>query len=322
MSTLSLKKLDSPFVAEKDKMNDLAFRIQSAAGLNPQEIFPRQQTPVIESRVSPVQLSVEFGVTSRSIEAPVRREEKTEFIEETTPSDAVSDAYQVEVKPNVAEDKPELEVKQTQTTSVDLIDVESSEVQEKDKTVEIDVPSPAIPDKVEVPTNAENQQEVVESSTIQIKERENLHKVNTRQEQTVSRDNTQPSFQIPWASLLGLVATAVAVFGAYWVWMNIQKPASVEDVVHNVSNQTRVIEQQPRIEPVVSSPAPKQPELVELTQEQELLSSLLERKSYTQLGYLDFVASDEPSKVSMVELEKKGFIVLELEDDLFEPIRL
>ena len=52
MTTLNSKKLDSPYQAEKDKMNDLAFRIQSAAGLNPQDIFRRKQIPVIEKRVS------------------------------------------------------------------------------------------------------------------------------------------------------------------------------------------------------------------------------------------------------------------------------
>lgn len=53
-----------------------------------------------------------------------------------------------------------------------------------------------------------------------------------------------------------------------------------------------------------------------------MLNAVLTNKPENQIGYLDFVASDEPSRISMVELEKRGLIVLELEDHLFDPIRL
>ena len=325
MTTLSLKKLDSPYLAEKDKMNDLAFRIQSAAGLNPQEIFPRQHTPVIENRVTPVQLSVEFGVANRSIQAPAKEERKTEQLDERTSSYTDSTVHKIEAKDPVVEDKPEFEIEQKETFQPDLRETEISDLPSTESTIERDVPSPAIPNRAEEPANVEKKTEAVELDEAENKASEVVNKANIQQEQPSRKDNiieNQSSFQFPWASLLGLVATAVAVFGAYWVWTNIQKPTSVEDVVHNVSNRTPVINKQSTIQPVKTNTTPKQPERVELTEEHELLSALLVDKSLNQTEYLDFVASDEPSKVSMVELEKRGFIVLELEDDLFDPVRL
>lgn len=325
MDTLNLKKLDSPYLAGKDKMNDLAFRIQSAAGLNPQEIFPRQHTPVIENRVSPVQLSVEFGVANRSIQAPANEEKSKNQLNVAVSSYTDKAVNKIEVKDNIVEDKPEFKVEQKEIIKPDLTETEISELPSTKSTIERDVPSPAIPNRIEEPAKVGNKTEAVEPEEAENKASEVVNKVNIQHEQPTRKDHTlenQSSFQFPWASLLGLVATAVAVFGAYWVWTNIQKPTSVEDVVHNVSNQTPIGKRQSIVQPVTTNSTPKQPEMVELTTEHELLSALLVNKPNNQSEYLDFVASDEPSKVSMVELEKKGFIVLELEDDLFDPIRL
>jgi len=325
MTTLKSKKLDSPYQAEKDKMNDLAFRIQSAAGLNPQEIFPRKQIPVIENRVSPVQLSVEFGVSNRSLEAPVRKEKNTDQVNEPVSLKTESTNYQTTVQDNVVEDKLNYEVKQLNTTQKDAIEVESSEITSTDLTGEHDIPSPVIPEIKDETTKTEITPVVVESEVAEDEEPKVNSKVDTQHERPAKEENKieqQTSFQFPWASILGLVATAVAVFGAYWVWNNIQKPASVEDVVQNVSNQTRLAEEKANIKPVVNTPQPEQLEFYELTEEHEVLNAVLSNNTENKIGYLDFVASEEPSKISMVELEKKGFIVLELEDHLFDPIRL
>lgn len=325
MTTLNSKKLDSPYQAEKDKMNDLAFRIQSAAGLNPQEIFPRKEIPVIENRVSPVQLSVEFGVSNRSLEAPVRKEKNTDQVNEPVSLKTESTDYQTTVQDNVVEDKLNYEVKQLKTTQQDAIEVESSEITSTDLTGELDIPSPVIPEVKDETTKTEITPVVVESEVAEDEEPKVNSKVDTQHERPAKEENKieqQTSFQFPWASILGLVATAVAVFGAYWVWNNIQKPASVEDVVQNVSNQTRLAEEKANIEPVVNTPQPEQLEFYELTEEHEVLNAVLSNNTENKIGYLDFVASEEPSKTSMVELEKKGFIVLELEDHLFDPIRL
>lgn len=325
MTTLNSKKLDSPYQAEKDKMNDLAFRIQSAAGLNPQEIFPRKQIPVIENRVSPVQLSVEFGVSNRSLEAPVRKEKNTDQVNEPVSLKTESTNYQTTVQDNVVEDKLNYEVKQLNTTQKDATEVESSEITSTDLTGELDIPSPVIPEIKDETTKTEITPVVVESEVAEDEEPKVKSKVDTQHERPAKEENKkeeQTSFQFPWASILGLVATAVAVFGAYWVWNNIQKPASVEDVVQNVSNQTRLAEEKANIKPVVNTPQPEQLEFYELTEEHEVLNAVLSNNTENKIGYLDFVAAEEPSKISMVELEKKGFIVLELEDHLFDPIRL
>jgi hypothetical protein len=325
MTTLNSKKLDSPYQAEKDKMNDLAFRIQSAAGLNPQEIFPRKEIPVIENRVSPVQLSVEFGVSNRSLEAPVRKEKNTDQVNEPVSLKTESTDYQTTVQDNVVEDKLNYEVKQLKTTQKDATEVESSKITSTDLTGELDIPSPVIPEVKDETTKTEITPVVVESEVAEDEEPKVNSKVDTQHERPAKEENKieqQTSFQFPWASILGLVATAVAVFGAYWVWNNIQKPASVEDVVQNVSNQTRLAEEKENIKKVVNTPQPEQLEFYELTEEHEVLNALLSNNTENKIGYLDFVASEEPSKISMVELEKKGFIVLELEDHLFDPIRL
>jgi len=325
MTTLNSKKLDSPYQAEKDKMNDLAFRIQSAAGLNPQEIFPRKEIPVIENRVSPVQLSVEFGVSNRSLEAPVRKEKNIDQVNEPVSLKTESTDYQTTVQDNVVEDKLNYEVKQLKTTQKDATEVESSKITSTDLTGELDIPSPVIPEVKDETTKTEITPVVVESEVAEDEEPKVNSKVDTQHERPAKEENKieqQTSFQFPWASILGLVATAVAVFGAYWVWNNIQKPASVEDVVQNVSNQTRLAEEKANIKPVVNTPQPEQLEFYELTEEHEVLNAVLSNNTENKIGYLDFVASEEPSKTSMVELEKKGFIVLELEDHLFDPIRL
>ncbi|MDG1747739.1 MAG: hypothetical protein P8I77_07965 [Bacteroidia bacterium] len=325
MTTLNSKKLDSPYQAEKDKMNDLAFRIQSAAGLNPQEIFPRKQIPVIENRVSPVQLSVEFGVSNRSLEAPVCMEKNTDMVNEPVSLKTESTDYQTTVQDNVVEDKLNYEVKQLETIQKDATEVESSEITSTDLTGELDIPSPVIPEVKDETTKTEITPVVVESELAEDEEPKVISKVDTQHERPAKEENKieqQTSFQFPWASILGLVATAVAVFGAYWVWNNIQKPASVEDVVQNVSNQTRLAEEKANIKPVVNTLQPEQLEFYELTEEHEVLNAVLSNNTENKIGYLDFVASEEPSKISMVELEKKGFIVLELEDHLFDPIRL
>lgn len=325
MTTLNSKKLDSPYQAEKDKMNDLAFRIQSAAGLNPQEIFPRKEIPVIENRVSPVQLSVEFGVSNRSLEAPVRKEKNIDQVNEPVSLKTESTDYQTTVQDNVVEDKLNYEVKQLKTTQKDATEVESSKITSTDLTGELDIPSPVIPEVKDETTKTEITPVVVESEVAEDEEPKVNSKVDTQHERPAKEENKieqQTSFQFPWASILGLVATAVAVFGAYWVWNNIQKPASVEDVVQNVSNQTRLAEEKANIKPVVNTPQPEQLEFYELTEEHEVLNAVLSNNTENKIGYLDFVASEEPSKISMVELEKKGFIVLELEDHLFDPIRL
>ena len=325
MTTLNSKKLDSPYQAEKDKMNDLAFRIQSAAGLNPQEIFPRKQIPVIENRVSPVQLSVEFGVSNRSIEAPVRKEKNTDQVNEPVSLKTESTDYQTKVQDNVVEDKLNYEVKQLNTTQKDATEAESSEIISTDLTGELDIPSPVIPEIKDETRKTEITPVAVEPEVAEDEEPKVNSKVDTQHERPAKEENKieeQTSFQFPWASILGLVATAVAVFGAYWVWNNIQKPASVEDVVQNVSNQTRLAEEKANIKPVVNTPQPEQLEFYELTEEHEVLNAVLSNNTENKIGYLDFVASEESSKISMVELEKKGFIVLELEDHLFDPIRL
>lgn len=325
MTTLNSKKLDSPYAAEKDKMADLAFRIQSEAGLNPQEIFPRKYIPVLENRVLPVQLSVEFGTSNRSLEAPVRMKKITDEVNESASLETENTDNKTQIQDNVVEDKINYEVKQLKTAQTVATEEETSEISSTDLTGELDIPSPAIPDIKDEVTQVESTPVALEQEVIEDKEQEVNSKVNTQQERPAKEKNKiekSTSYQFPWASISGLVATAVAVFGAYWVWNNIQKPASVEDVVQNVSNQTRVTEEKANIKPVVNTPQPDKLEFYELTEEHEILNAVLSNDTENKIEYLDFVASDEPSKISMVELEKRGSIVLELEDHLFDPIRL
>lgn len=261
MMTQYLKKLDSPYSAEKDKMNDLAFRIQSAAGLNPEEIFPRQHISVIENKISPVQLSVEFGVSNRSIETPIRKEKSIEQVNEPVSLKTESTDYKIAVQDNFIVDKPNYEVKQLKTTQTNLTEAENSEIPTTDFRVERDILSPAIPESKDETAIVENKPVAVEQELVEDKRPKIKSKPEIQQEQPAREDNkleNQSSFHFPWASILGLVATAAAVFCAYWIWTNIQKPASVEDVVQNVSNQTRIAEEKTNIKPVVNIPQPEQ----------------------------------------------------------------
>lgn len=306
MATLESKKLKSPYAPSKEKMNDIAHRIQSNVGVAAQEIFTIRQTSFIEQKKSPVQLSVEFGAPTAKISAP---EPVQPQIEEENQS-----IYKREITTQPQKEAslvPSNKYVETETKEIipDTVDKELN-VTEKDALTP-QISQRPVPPAYKIATkNSQVQDDHNEIPTDE-------YSVN---ESEAAKSSTR-SVQIPWGSILGFAATAMAVVGAWWVWNNIQKPTSVEDVVQTVSDQSSTattIQSSESIENEITI----EPKLVELPEEYRSLNNLLSQQESIQGAYLDFSGSSEPSKINMVKLEKKGMIVLELEDDLFNPLRL
>ena len=306
MATLESKKLKSPYAPSKEKMNDIAYRIQSNVGVAAQEIFTVRQTSFIEQKKSPVQLSVEFGMPTAKIAAPEPVQTSVKEVKRAVDEDEHITQTDNELSPVTSENELDTEIKEIIPVTVD---------KELDAT-ESDALTPQLPQRPVPPAYK------IATKNPQVQEDDNEtladeHSVN----EPVAAKSGSRSLQIPWGSILGFVATAVAVVGAWWVWNNIQKPSSVEDVVQAVSDQSRTATTIQSSE-ITENEIPTKPELVELPEEYQSLNNLLSQQESRQGAYLDFSGSTEPSKISMVKLEKKGMIVLELEDDLFNPLRL
>lgn len=306
MATLESKKLKSPYAPSKEKMNDIAYRIQSNVGIAAQEIFTVRQTSFIEQKKSPVQLSVEFGAPTAKIAAPESVRTRVKEVKQAV--DEVVQNTQLENETSPIPSQNELD-SETKEIVLDTVDKKLNLTESDALTTQI--PQRPIPPAYKIATNNAQVQESDNGSPA------DEHSVN--EQEAVSSGAW--SVQIPWGSILGFVATAMAVVGAWWVWDNIQKPSSVEDVVQTVSDQTRTATTIQPSESAVNE-IPTKPALVELPAEYRSLNSLLSQQELNQVTYLDFTGSSEPSKISMVKLEKKGMIVLELEDDLFNPLRL
>lgn len=121
--------------------------------------------------------------------------------------------------------------------------------------------------------------------------------------------------RLPWASILGIVASMAAIASAWWVWTLIQTPVSIEQVVEN----TRVTAPAAPVA-VVTPKANTDIEITELSELQQLvldeLWSTAETESVSSLPH--FTQMNERSKLSMVVLENNGLLVMEMEDEVFE----
>lgn len=306
MATLESKKLKSPYAPSKEKMNDIAYRIQSNVGVSAQEVFTIRQTSFIEQKKSPVQLSVEFGATTAKIAAPESVQPPIEEENQSVYEREITTQPQKEASP-----VPSNKYVETEITEIipDTVDKGLSATENDALTPQI--PQRPVPPVYKIATN---------NSQVQEDYNETPTDEDSLNESEAAKSGVR-SVQIPWASILGFVATAMAVVGAWWVWNNIQKPSSVEDVVQTVSDQNStatIIESSESTKNEITI----EPKLVELPEEYRSLNNLLSQQESMQGTYLDFSGSSEPSKINMVKLEKKGMIVLELEDDLFNPLRL
>ena len=137
----------------------------------------------------------------------------------------------------------------------------------------------------------------------------------------VAASNTEPEKEgLPWASILGVVASLAAIATAWWVWSLIQAPMSVEQMAES-SRQIPVTQV---VEPVpVAAATDNSVSFDNLPAEAQIIADVME-EGEVGVGSMQtpklshFTQMDEQSKVSMVELENKGLLIMELEDEIFE----
>jgi hypothetical protein len=299
---IEFSKIKSPFHPEHDHMSDLAMRIQRKVGIEAQELFekPELKEPVIPR--NPVQLSVEFG-NSYVAESP-----EDTYIE----SEAIEQTEQTEIA--------ELEASP--------VFIESPVINHLETPVE--VKSPAI-DHLETPVEVKSPEEIeaeqIRSAEVERKRAEAAARYAALLDESradfvpVANSNSETEKQgLPWASILGVVASLAAIATAWWVWSLIQAPMSVEQMAES-SRQISV--SQPVAPVAVASVADNSVSFDDLPAETQIIADVMEegeveRASGKVTTLTHFTQMDEQSKVSMVELENKGLLIMELEDEIFE----
>ena len=288
-------------------MSDLAARIQRKVGIEAQELFekPELKEPVIPR--NPVQLSVEFGNSFVSesmedtyIETDVQPEEKE--VENTDIREPLESTV-----PSIEEPRNEL---------IETEFIENVRVEEKSPLKQTD-------ETIDEPTAEELEAEKVRSAEVERKRAEAAARYAALLDESradyIPVSNQVPEKEtkgLPWASILGVVASFAAIASAWWVWSLIQAPMSIEQVAEKsrMSSTPAVA--------VANSPVIKKEktiELGELSLGSQIVADMIlnENKLTASIAFPHFTEMDEQSKVSMVELENNGLILMELEDEIY-----
>ena len=313
---IEFSKIKSPFHPEHDHMSDLAMRIQRKVGIEAQELFekPELKEPVIPR--NPVQLSVEFG-NSYVAESPEDTYIESEAIEQTEQTEIA----ELEASPAFIE-SPVIDLLETP------VEVKSPVIDLLETPVE--VKSPAI-DQLETPVEVKSPEEIeaeqIRSAEVERKRAEAAARYAALLDESradfvpVANSNSETEKQgLPWASILGVVASLAAIATAWWVWSLIQAPMSVEQMAES-SRQISV--SQPVAPVAVASVADNSVSFDDLPAETQIIADVMEegeveRATGKVTKLTHFTQMDEQSKVSMVELENKGLLIMELEDEIFE----
>jgi hypothetical protein len=304
---IEFSKIKSPFQSDRNHMSELALRIQRKVGLDAQEVFeyPELKEPLIPR--NPVQLSVEFG-NSYVSESP----EKT-FIE----SPEIKNVEPVVAEPtNQSWDVPSIEFK----TIPQEIEIHT----EPETTQSI----PAPMEEEEVVLSAEEiALEKSRSAEVERKRAEAAARYAALVDEsrsdyiapTTQKDSKSES-QLPWAAILGLVASIAAIATAWWVWSVIQAPITIEQVAENsrrnVSDALPIaVSVVPEETGLLTESLPFDSQLiVEMMDEGEAVSPVTPMTHFSKMN--------DQSKISMVELENNGLLIMDLEDQFFEETQL
>ncbi len=331
---IEFSKIKSPFHPDHDHMSDLAMRIQRKVGIEAQELFekPELKEPVIPR--NPVQLSVEFG-NSYVAESPEDTYIESEAIEQT----AETEIAEQEAASSELEESKALEEATIDSSLADVRESELQSIQEKDERArfnqnsqqnEVLIESPnnlplQTPEEVKSPEEIES--EKIRSAEVERKRAEAAARYAALLDESradyvpVAASNTEPEKEgLPWASILGVVASLAAIATAWWVWSLIQAPMSVEQMAES-SRQIPVTQV---VEPVpVAAATDNSVSFDNLPAEAQIIADVME-EGEVGVGSMQtpklshFTQMDEQSKVSMVELENKGLLIMELEDEIFE----
>jgi len=304
---IEFSKIRTPFHPDHQQMSDLAARIQRKVGIEAQELFekPELKEPVIPR--NPVQLSVEFGNSFVSesmedtyIETDVQPEEKE--VENTDIREPLESTV-----PSIEEPRNEL---------IETEFIENVRVEEKSPLKQTD-------ETIDEPTAEELEAEKVRSAEVERKRAEAAARYAALLDESradyIPVSNQVPEKEtkgLPWASILGVVASFAAIASAWWVWSLIQAPMSIEQVAEKsrMSSTPAVA--------VANSPVIKKEktiELGELSLGSQIVADMIlnENKLTASIAFPHFTEMDEQSKVSMVELENNGLILMELEDEIY-----
>jgi hypothetical protein len=119
---------------------------------------------------------------------------------------------------------------------------------------------------------------------------------------------------------LGLVASIAAIATAWWVWSVIQAPITIEQVAENsrrnVSDALPIaVSVVPEETGLLTESLPFDSQLiVEMMEEGEAVSPVTPMTHFSKMN--------DQSKISMVELENNGLLIMDLEGQFFEETQL
>lgn len=333
---LETKKIKSPFKPDSNYMSDLAARVQSKVGIENKEIFRKDKSVKIPSkRKDALQLTVEFGfplTTEKTIAEP-KVEEVINVVEET-----IEEVVEIPLRINeIVESKPVFESFpytgiELRKSSLPVIEKNTEIVEEfaeVEKTIEEEVNNSEIDVVEEIEYNSneldllheemEKKQQSVK--TIEVQKNDTLSSAASTQTHS---DNTseKTSWSIPWASIFGAAASVVAVAAAWFVWNIIQKPMAIDDWADQNVVSTKVIQEPAVTIPVAEEKIEKEFQEPSLDSDLGLVYDLIVEDDIPMHRNINFQALSEQGRISSVELEKEGLMVLELEDVIFDEIVL
>ena len=304
---IEFSKIRTPFHPDHQQMSDLAARIQRKVGIEAQELFekPELKEPVIPR--NPVQLSVEFGNSFVS-------ESMEDTYIETDVQPEVKEVENTDIREPLESTVPSIEEPRNELIETEFI--ENVRVEEKSPLKQTD-------ETIDEPTAEELEAEKVRSAEVERKRAEAAARYAALLDESradyIPVSNQVPEKEtkgLPWASILGVVASFAAIASAWWVWSLIQAPMSIEQVAEKsrMSSTPAVA--------VANSPVIKKEktiELGELSLGSQIVADMIlnENKLTASIAFPHFTEMDEQSKVSMVELENNGLILMELEDEIY-----
>ncbi len=336
---LETKKIKSPFKPDAKYLSELASRVQSKVGIDNKEIFKQDKSVKIPSkRKESLQLTVEFGFPLKSEKnqkydrSEISTEEHIEVvIEDITPvGDICVVQAEVEKKPQIHSDFPFMGISLRrvdlpnkhliiESKGIDEV-IESSQLRTNQEEVSIE--------EIEYDSNElDLLHEQMEKSLLRVaqtREVQNEEVLTDIKSSSITEDNSEgPSWSIPWASIFGIAASIVAVAAAWFVWNIIKKPMAIDDWAdQNVVKTNKV---QINVVPAANSTDKETVEEFEapsLDTDLGLVYDLVVEEDIPLHRNINFQELSEQGKVSSVELEKEGLLVLELEDDIFDEVVL
>jgi len=332
---LETKKIKSPFKPDAKYLSDLASRVQSKVGIDNKEIFKQDKSVKIPSkRKEALQLTVEFGFPLKS--------EKNQDLNTTEPKAEVQvepiKAVSEDVLPPIAISSDQNETTITLPKYIEFpysgivlrkFDLPKQEAKiEVEEVIEVDTVEASTLDEIEYDSNElDLLHEQMEKSQMQATTAQELPVEKVQSEIKSSSVPTNisdsPSFSIPWASIFGVAASVVAVAAAWFVWNIIQKPVAIDDWAdQNVVKTNKV---QINVVPAANSTEKEKVEAFvapSLDTDLGLVYDLVVEEDIPLHRNINFQELSEQGKVSSVELEKEGLLVLELEDDIFDEVVL